>query len=221
MKMRKIFIASVLAVFALGAGCKKKVNSVSTLVTASYPTVTIIGTKYVSIPVGGAFTPPDATAYDSFYKEKATVVKDLGKLDNTIPGLYTVTYSAKNTRGFVGTTNLYVAVTSVSDTLDISGLYYRDADISRPAVVTKLARGLFMTNNVGGVRPYDATTGAMVSAVFAVPTLSTLTFGSQLTSEGTLTSNSESLSLAVADTTLMYAISLPGFGTQVRTFKKQ
>ncbi len=222
--MRKILIISVLAVFAY-AGCKKKENDVSTTVTASYPTITIVGSQYVSIPVGGAFTPPSATAYDSFYHETMVVLKDLGTLDNTVPGLYTVTYSAKNHYGFVGTKNVYVAVTNVSDTFDVSlsGWYLRLANPNRAAHITKVATGMFMTDNVGGVDTTDATTGPRVSAVFAVTSLTAFTFGTQLTSDGSLSSNSESLSLAVGatPTTLSYALVEASFGKQVRTFVKQ
>lgn len=217
--MRKILIASVIVAIAI-AGCKKKSDNVSSVVTVSYPTITITGAQYVSIPVGGVFTPPAATAYDSFYKEKSTVVKDLGTLDNATPGLYVVTYSAKNHYGFVGTASVYVAVTDVSDELDLSGYYFRLSDPNRVSFVTKLATGLFMTSNVGGVDTGDIATGPIVSAVFAVPSLSGLTFGTQPTSEGTLSSSLESINY-VPDTVLNYSISLPGFGTVLRTFTKQ
>lgn len=221
--MRRIIILSIVAALVI-TGCKKKTGTISTPVTVSYPIITISGSQYVSIRVGGTFNPPAATAWDTFYKEKPTVVKNLGTLDNTKPGLYTVTYSAKNHYGFEGTANVYVAVTDVTDSLDLSGYYIRTvspANPSRVAFVTKLGQGLFMTSNVGGVDTGDVTTGAIVSAVFAVIDPTTIDFGSQLTSAGTLTANSTSLSLAVADTTLNYALSLSGFGTQVRTFKKQ
>ena len=214
--MRKILIAVSFAAIAY-AGCKKKDNTVSIVVTASYPKVTITGSQYVSITVGGAFTPPSATAYDSFYKETCSVVKDLGTLNNNVPGLYTVVYSAKNHYGFVGTANVYVAVTSITDSLDISGLYLRGAN---PAHVTKIARGLFRTSNVGGD---DTATQAssVIPAVFAVLNDSTIDFGSQLTSAGTLTASQQTLTLTPGDTTLNYALTLTGFGTQVRTFVKQ
>jgi Domain of unknown function (DUF5011) len=218
--MRKILLVAVLAALAY-AGCKKKENDVSTTVTASYPIITINGSQYVTISVGGTFTPPSATAVDTFYHEKPTVVTDLGTLDNTVPGLYTVTYSAKNHYGFVGTKSLFVAVTNINDTLDLSGWYIRNLVPGRVAFVTKLSRGMFMTSNVGGVDTGDATTGAKISAVFAVTSLSSFTFGSQLTSGGNLTSSLETLGLAPADTTLNYSINLAGFGTQIRTFVKQ
>lgn len=216
--MRKILILSVIAAVAF-AGCKKKLNNVSTTVTVSYPTITITGSQYVSIPVGGSFIPPAATAYDSFYKEKPTVLTNLGTLDNTVPGLYTVVYSAKNHYGFEGHANVYVAVTNISDTLNLSGWYLRSTP-NQVAFVTKLARGLFMTSNVGGD---DTATQAssVIPAVFAVTSTSTIDFGTQLTSAGTLTANTETLSLVPGDTVISYAISLPNFGTQVRTFTKQ
>jgi hypothetical protein len=221
-KMRKILVLSVVAALTITA-CKKKLNTVSTVVTASYPTITIVGAPYISIPVGGAYTLPSATAYDSFYKERPLVVKNLGTLDNTTPGLYTVTYSAKNSNGFEGTASVYVAVTNVSDTLDLSGWYLRSAVPSKVAFVTKLARGLFMTSNVGGV---DTGTqkSALVPAIFVVTSLSTLDFGSQITSVGTLTAASEALLLAPADTELTYIITNPSSvfsNTAVRNFKKQ
>jgi len=215
MKMKKIIILSLAAVIAV-AGCKKQHTTISNVVTASYPKVTITGSPYVSIPVGGTFNPPSATAYDSFYRETLSVVKNLGSLDNTTPGLYVIQYTAKNTYGFVGSSYVYVAVTNVSDTIDLSGLYYRGAN---PAWITKLGKGLFITSNVGGD---DSITQAssVIPAVFALTTDSTLDFGSQPTSAGTLTASQGQFTYSPphGDTTISYAISLSGFGTQVRSF---
>lgn len=220
--MRKLLILSFFAAIAY-AGCKKKEDINSIVVTKSVPTVTVTGSRYVSIPVGGSFTPPNATAYDSFYKEKLSVVKDLGTLNNTVPGLYVVAYTAKNKYGYVGLTNVYVAVTDISDSLDLSGFYFRLGNANRVAFVTKLSRGMFMTSNVGGVDTGDATTGPIVPAVFVVTKPDKFTFGSQVTPDGPLTSNSELLTMTVTppDTTLAYAIKEASFGTQVRTFVKQ
>ncbi len=224
--MRRIIALSFIAVLAI-AGCKKQTGQVSVVKTASYPIITITGPQYVSIMVGGAFTPPNATAYDTFYKEKPPVVVDLSGLDNTKPGLYTVVYSAKNSNGFVGKGVVYVAVTDISDTLDLSGWYIRTvspANPNRAAFITKLGRGLFMTSNVGGVDTGDATTGAIVSGVFAAIDVNTIDFGSQPTSEGTLSASYTAVSYppAVADTTIDYIIDLPGFSsTALRSFVKQ
>ena len=213
--MKKIIILSFAAVIAI-AGCKKQHTTISNVVTASYPKVTITGSPYVSIPVGGTFVPPNATAYDSFYRETESVVKNLGSLDNTTPGLYVIAYTAKNKYGFEGSSYVYVAVTNVSDTLDLTGLYYRG---SNPAYITKVGTGLFITSNVGGD---DSVTQAssIIPAVFAVTSNASFDFGTQQTSAGTLTASQEILSMVPGDTTLSYAINLSGFGTQVRSFTK-
>ncbi len=217
--MRRIIVLSFIAALAI-AGCKKQTGNVSVVKTASYPIISIAGPRFVSIPVGGMFTPSNAYAEDTFYKEKPTVVTDLGSLDNTKPGLYTVVYSAKNSNGFVGTAVVYVAVTNISDSFDLSGYYFRLSDPNRVAFVTKLARGLFMTSNVGGVDTGDASTGAVVGAVFASLDTATIDFGSQPTSEGTLTASSASVSYP--DTTISYIINLNGFSnTTMRSFVKQ
>ncbi|MCD6010210.1 MAG: Bacterial Ig-like domain (group 3) [Flavipsychrobacter sp.] len=217
---RRILALSFVAALAI-AGCKKQTGQVSVVKTASYPIITITGPQYISIAVGGVFTPPNATAYDTFYKERPTVVKDLGGLDNTTPGLYTVVYSAKNSNGFIGTAVVYVAVTDVTDTLDLSGLYWRSSDDQRPANISKLAKGLFMTDNVGGV---DTGTQKefIVPAVFAVTSLSTVDFGSQPTSAGTLTTTNGMLSFT-PDTTISYIITAPSstFSGVLRQFVKQ
>jgi len=217
--MKKILILSLIAGIAF-AGCKKKENNVSMLVTVSYPIVTINGSQYVSINVGSTFTPPSATAYDTFYKENLAAVPNLGVLNTSVPGLYTVQYSAKNQYGFIGTANLYVAVTNISDSLDLSGWYLRNGNTAEVAFVTKLARGMFMTSNLGGDDTATQAT-SVLPAVFAVTSDTTIDLGTQPTSVGTLTATSETLSLAVGDTSYSYAVDLTGYGTEIRTFVKQ
>lgn len=217
--MKKIFLLAILAGVAF-AGCKKKESTVSVVYTYSAPIITIAGAQYYSIPVGGALPTISATAYDTFYLESYPVILDQSKLDNLTPGLYTVLATAKNRYGMTGTKSVYVAVTGVSDTLDVSGWYIRNATPGRAAHITKLATGMFMTDNVGGVDTSDATTGAKISAVFVATSLTDIDFGSQVTTGGPLTASSESLSLT-PPVTISYAINLSGFGTAVRTFIKQ
>lgn len=161
--MKRIFILSALAIMAFAA-CKKKLTTVSTIVTVSYPKITISSPKFYSIPVGGTLPGVGdvvATAYDSFYQQTVDVVVDASKLSSLTPGLYTITVSAKNQYGYKGYENVYVAVTDVPDTVDIGGLYYRNADTLRPAMVTKVGRGLYHTSNLGGVD-----TGTQKTSIF-------------------------------------------------------
>jgi len=226
--MKRILMLSVFAAIAF-AGCKKTENTVSKLVTVSYPTVKITSTQYFSFPVGGGPLPNantiTATAYDSFYHESMIPVVDASHLSNLVPGLYIATVSAKNSNGFIGYAYVYVAITSVPDSVDISGLYHRvvspgDTSPGNPAFITKLATGLYRTSNVGGV---DTGTqkSSIVSAVFATPDLYTLDFGTQPTSVGVLTASNQILTRGPVDTTISYALNLTGFGGQQRTFVKQ
>src|SRR5579871_6625009 len=163
MRMKRILMLSVFAAMAF-ASCKKNENTVSRLVTVSYPTVIIRSPQYYSFPVGGGPLPtaaPNAvnsviaSAYDSFYHETLQPVIDASHVSNLVPGLYVVTVSAKNSNGFTGYNYVYVAITNVPDTMDISGLYLRElggaASTSNPTVITKKATGLYVTSNVGGV----------------------------------------------------------------------
>ncbi len=220
--MKKILIfTGFLAVIA--ASCKKTPSDPSITVTVAYPTITVTGAQYYSIPVNGTLPTISATAYDSFYNESVPVILDLSTLDATTPGLYAVTASAANKYGFVSNKTVYVGVTNEPASLDISGTYVRSGVATKVAYITKVATGMFLTSNVGGVDTVTQAT-SIVPAVFVVTSDSTIDFGSQLTNAGTLTANSESLMLVgsgAAGTTLNYALSLSGFGTQVRTFVKQ
>ena len=231
--MRKIILLSVLAAMAY-AGCKKKENTVSKLVTVSYPTITVTSPKYYSFPVGGGPLPTSApnavnsilaTAYDSFYHEKITPVIDVSHLSNLVPGLYIATLSAKNSYGFIGYAYVYVAITNVSDTMDISGSYYRvvfagDTSARNPTTVTKLATGLYSTSNVGGV---DTGTqkASVIPAYFAVINSVTIDFGTQQTTSGILTASNSTLTFGAGDTLLTYSLNLTGFPSGPLTFAKQ
>ena len=215
--MKKLIVLSIFAGLAI-AGCKKN-DAVPTtgVFTVSYPTITVVGNPYYSIKVNDPLPTITATAYDSFYQVSTPVILNTSSLDNTKPGLYTVDMTSKNKYGMTSYASVFVAVTNVSDSLDISGSYLRGTN---PATVTKLARGMFLTSNVGGDNLVTQAS-SVIPAVFAVTSDSTLDFGTQLTSAGTLTVNSATLSLIPADTTMSYSVILTGFGTQIRTFVKQ
>ena len=219
--MKKIIVLSLFASLFF-AGCKKDPTVVSSTVEVSYPTISISGNPYYSIQVNGALPTIQASAYDSVLRTPCTVILDQSSLDNTTPGLYTVTASAKNKYGMTAYKTIFVGVTNVPATLDISGVYWRLASPNRVANVTKLATGMFMTDNVGGV---DITTQAssIFPAVFVVTSNTTLTFGSQQISAGTLTSASETLNLATP-ITFSYILTNPSTtfsNTAVRTFVHQ
>jgi hypothetical protein len=211
--MKKIAIISIMAAAAI-AGCKKKENQVSEVVTVSYPTITLTGSNIYSIQVGGALPTVSATAYDSVYDENDPVVMDNSALDNMTPGLYVVQITAKNKYGFQSSKNVYVGVTNVPAAEDISGTYYRTSNFDT-AHVTKVATGMYYTDNVGG------THALLVGAYFVQTSDTSISFGSQPTSDGTLSVNNASLTIAPADTSFQYQVIASGFSpTAVRQFVK-
>jgi len=218
--MKKILILSVLTALVY-TGCKKPENLVSVIHTYSTPIISVSGSDYYSMMVGGVIPTITATSFDTFYQASYQVVVDNSSINVNVPGLYTVVLSAKNLYGMEGTKDVYVAVTNISDSLDLSGWYQYLSIANRSAYVTKLARGIFMTSNVGGADTTDITTGPVVSALFAVTGNASLDLGTQSTTDGTLTASSEALNMVPADTTLNYALNLKGFSTAVRSFKKQ
>ncbi len=216
MNMRKLLVIPFLAVIAFTA-CKKKVNTVSTLVTYSAPTITVNGAQYYSIKVGGALPSVAATAYDSFYRESYPVVIDQSTLDNTTPGLYIVNITAKNKYGMVGSAGIYVAVTDINPAINLAGEYKRVSN-SQSVFLTKLANGLYVTDNVGGVIPPSS---AIVPAYLVQVDDTTMSFPMQTTSQGDIYGNNPSVSMVIADTTFTYQIIGGPFAPSIRVFQKQ
>ena len=228
--MKRILIVSALIAVAF-ASCKKKVSQVSTIVTASYPTVTISSARFISIPVGGVL--PDvnaviATAYDSFYNESVPVVIDGSNLSNLAPGLYTISVSARNKYGYKGYSNVYVAVTDVHDTVDISGTYWRNDDTLRAATVTRVSRGLYHTSNLGGVDT-SGQPATVIPGYFVMIDDNTIDLGTQnipgntYTAGNVITGTYGALDLVSVPNAYSYAFGDQNgiFGTGVRTFYKK
>jgi hypothetical protein len=227
--MRKVLILSLFA--ALGAvACKKKVGTASQVVTASYPTVTITSGQYFTFPVGGGPLPDVnsiiATAYDSFYHESLPVVIDASTISNLTPGLYVATVSARNRFGYKGYANVYVAITDIPDTVDISGLYLKQNSPLMPTTITKVSRGMFLTSNVAGADTGKQKNGIM-PGVFALTSPSTLSLttqrsgGAVLTTSRVISAINGTWEVASPDTTVTYILNIDGFsGTPSTFFRK-
>ena len=219
--MKKLLIIPILAVMAFTA-CKKKENTVSQLVTYSTPTISFAGGQiYYSITVGGSLPSISATAYDSFYHEVDNVVMDQSGLDNNTPGLYIVNATAQNKYGMVGSASVYVAVTNIDPLINLTGTYQRTSN-GVLVHVTKLANGLYQTDNVGGVDPSVPTNAPFVfPAVFVQLDDTTIILPSQITAQGTLFGTNAGIVMAPADTAYHYVVNNAAFGTSTRTFVKQ
>jgi len=214
--MKRIIIFSALVLFVV-AGCRKKQNDVSTEVTVSYPTISFAGGNvYFSIPLNGGLPNVSATAYDSFYKERDSVILDQSSLDNTQTGLYIVTASAKNKYGMTSYSSVYVAVTNINPVINLAGPYVRVSN-NDTVHVSKLATGLYMTDNVAGT----PNVAAQVPAFFVQTDDTTIILPLQQTPLGSLYGASMACHMSPLDTTYQYSIQgNPSFGTSVRTFLK-
>lgn len=193
----------------------------SHIVTISYPDVTLNGAKFVTIPVGGVFVDSGASFVDAYTKEKGNLVADTGAdvvpFDASTPGLYTLTYTAKNMNTFSTVVARYVAVTDYADlpAANISGSYSR-VGTTASAKVSKHSRALYDITDFGG-----ATLGNI--GYFAIIDTNTIDFGEQYseTLGAFFNVDVKYFHIRPSDTSFQYALHAPGYGTAARTFKKK
>jgi hypothetical protein len=196
------------------AACHKRSKEVSQVVIASKPTVTLTGSQFYTINVGGSLPTVSATAYDSVLHESYSVTLDQSTLDNTTPGLYIVKATAKNKNGYIGSSNVYIAVTEVPDATDLSGQYQR-AENGIMVTVEKVSRGLYFIDNLGG-------STLVVPAYFAQTSDTTIDVPLQPSdAAGDIYATDASLNLTPPDTVFKYKVVNSAFGTTFRTFVKQ
>ncbi len=149
--MKKSIIALLLSLAILSA-CKKEPAAVSTVVTPSYPTITLNGPAFISQSVGsGTYTDAGATGVDDITGASSSLSPIVNTVDLTQAGFYTVVYEMKNSNGYKTSKTRFVLVTGVSASDDWSGLYQRNAAANRPANLAKIGTGLYSIDNVGGV----------------------------------------------------------------------
>jgi len=216
--MKKILIVLAAVLMTVAISCKKKTPGlVSRIVTASYPVITIKGDQFVSIPVGGAFTDEGSSATDTVLNETPELIEVTNDIDNSTPGFYTVQYTYKNSNGYVSTATRFVLVTDIDAGLDYSGEYRRTTNNS-PMNVSKVATGLYKTDNVGGVPLPSA---YAITVYFGQIDDSTLVVPSQPTAAGDMYCVNSFIYPSATDTTITWAVRNASFGLQQRFFVKQ
>ena len=77
------------------------------------PTVTLLGAPSINLAEGDAWVDPGATVLDDTDGDLTNHIKVSGAVDTTIPGLYTLTYSATDVAGNTGSASRVVTVTAV------------------------------------------------------------------------------------------------------------
>ncbi len=216
--MKKLLFIGCAALVAIAA-CKKKTDDVSKVVTVSAPTININGSKFKSITVGTPYVDSGATLIDDVTGQSSQIQADTadggGVVDVTTPGLYTLTYSAKNANGYGSINARYVAVTNYADAANLTGTYVRQSN-QRAVHVTRKARGLYMTDDFGGAGIPDA-------GYFAILDTAHMDFGYQYseTIGAFFTVDVSYLHIRPADTSYAYTLHAAGYGTALRVFKKK
>jgi hypothetical protein len=201
------------------AACKKETDDVSKVVTVSAPTININGSKFMTLNVGAPFVDSGATLIDDVTGQSSQIMADTtdggGIVDVSTPGLYTLTYSAKNGNGYGSINARYVAVTNYPDLAKLTGKYVRQSN-SRAVTVSKMSRALYAISDFGGAGIPDV-------GYFAVLDTNKIDFGYQYseTIGAFFTADVSYFHLRPGDTSFAYALNAAGYGTAVRVFKKQ
>jgi len=214
MKKNNLFILSVLFLVTI-VGCKKVENQYpSKIVKVSYPAITLNGDAALTINVGDAYVDAGAKLTDDITGAVSDVEGDISEVNTSVEGLYFVRYAASNANGYSTTIVRAVAVTGISDLVDISGEYLNAAR-GGTAILTKVSRGLFLSDNVNGG-------GSLGSIYMMIKGDTTLDVPAQWSNDGGFDGDylDETLYLS-PDTAYEYAINAAGFGTSSRLFEKQ
>jgi hypothetical protein len=221
--MKRIFILIVIMTPFLFTACKKKYTTddvTQKIVEPHYPTITLNGPQFVSAPVStGSYTDAGASGLDDNTNVSTELTPEPFNVDLTTPGFYTVIYKFKNTDGYATSATRFILVTEVDSALDYSGVYVRTT--GTPTNITKVATGLYKTDNVGGVGASGIPNPAFIADVyFGQIDDSTLVFPMQPTPFGDLYCVNSYIYTTTSDTTIKYAVRNATFGTAVRTFIK-
>lgn len=226
MKRNKFFLGIVALLIISVAACKKiTTDKVSETLEVSAPIIKLNGSQYVSIAVGGTYADQGATATDKLYTIVGSVSFDASGVNASKPGLYPVVYRAINNKGFESVKTRFVAVTNVLATENVSGLYRRSGT-NGPMNVSLVTRGIYKTDNVGGValagsNPVTANPSFLFDTYFVQIDDSTLLVPSQPWIAGDLSCSSPKLRKMATDTTIEWVVRNSSFGTVLRVFSHQ
>ena len=212
--IKYLFIISTLVSFV---GCKKeKVTETETQVGHSkvvfFPSIAIKGEHLIILSQGGTYTEAGATA---ILNGKPTEFTTDGTVNTATPGVYNLTYLAKNPEGFSASDWRTVVVIGNDVTgKDISGTYLRAAT-GVTSTWTKTANGIYTVENPGG-----AAVGAGLTVIGVNYTGNKIAIPKQVSPDfGVASSAGESYDPASG--TITYSFLAGGYGTAARTFVKQ
>jgi|GEM_PF-721308 len=150
-----LLVTSLLWIF----GCKKEdTANVSRLVDVTEPGLIVNGEDLIILPVGSTYNDPGAIGIDSLSGNKQTALSPLTLPNVNVPGLYPLTYRAKNAQGFTAeaTRNVFVfdnrltAGYTLVTNQNLSGTYKHTNSPGRIVQVVKASPGLYICNDLYG-----------------------------------------------------------------------
>lgn len=204
-----LLLASVVMVLAVS--CSKTTDDVSKIVDVSFPTIDLNGPEIVRLNVGATYTDQGAELTDDITGATSDIDPVSDNVNTAQPGLYFVQYSASNANGFTTNAVRFVAVTNVTGGVDISGTYTRTAT-GIPAIITKVAEGVYKVQNPGGAAAGLNTVVYFVETspgVFIAPPQPTPADGIMAVNE-----------IVITPTGASWKVDNPGYGTATRTFTR-
>lgn len=209
------YIIPILFLFVVATGCNKDkftdtADQVGSSKVTYFPELTMNGDAYMSLVQGGTFTDPGAKATE---KAQSITVTASGTVNTNQPGLYTITYSAVNKDGFAATTERIVVVLSAHETagVDVSGDYAYVGSGTYEAIITKVAEGVYTTDNIYG--------SATIPAVFVTLDGATVTIPTQNTGYGPLFGTGTISPAGLL--TVTFSLPKQGISGRVRKWQKQ
>jgi hypothetical protein len=225
MRNTLLYAAALSGLLLFNSGCKKETTlGVSKVVDVSFPSIELKGDPAVLVAKGGTYTDAGAILTDDISGAKSDIQPTENPVNTAEEGLYTVTYTAANSTGFETTVQRHVLVMDytppggLDPNIDLSGTYVRTANGAENHVY-KVATGLYVMDNVGGVLPPSA---AVLPVYMMMTSDSTISIPEQPVPNGyeSLDATDETVDLG-PPITLKYRVVNPGFGTSIRTFVKQ
>jgi len=209
-KINKYIWIAVLPLL-LVASCKKETTKhVSKTVKVSFPTIALNGSPIVIVAVGANYTDAGAKLTDDITGQIKDIQPTSSNVNTATPGLYIVTFSASNANGFETSESRVVAVTNVSGTTDVSGVYTRPAT-GLTCTITKLSNGVYKVQNPGG-----AGVGVNTVVYFVETSPGVFVCPPQPTDAGIMSV----LNIHFTATGATWNVSNPTYGTGLRTFVK-
>ena len=179
-----------------------------------FPIMTLKGSSIVLVQKGGTYTEAGVTAKVGSADVQYTTS---GAVNVNTPGVYTLTYTAKNADGFSASARRTVVVYDTdagAAANDLSGSYLR-ASTGQLAKWTKLGPGVYQIDNPGGA------VGVNLQVIAVNPTGFTVSIPSQISSDGNTSSSSNFTYVNGTPPSYTLIFLNPGYGTGVRSFVKQ